>query len=172
MAFFGFEIWKPENISLGQKLGIENASFETQLKWNLKTLILDCWLKYDVNLRFEIRINIRVQTQKWESEFQVYFNRPLVFMIDLHKLRFYNRLSLDTSINQYQCSCSCSCNGMAYSFACIKTWIDLSPNQSAPNVLVLKSGFVCYPENNRVPEKDRVENFHGWNLRKNWVSRL
>ena len=30
MAFFGFEIWKRENISVGQKLGIENASFETQ----------------------------------------------------------------------------------------------------------------------------------------------
>ena len=38
-------------------------------------------LIYEVNLRFETQINVRVQTQKWktckwEAEFQVYFNRP------------------------------------------------------------------------------------------------
>ena len=34
-------------------------------------------LRYEVNLRFETWINLRVQAWKWQTEFQVYFNRPI-----------------------------------------------------------------------------------------------
>ena len=49
---------------------------------------------YAVNLRFDTRINIWVQTQKrktrkWEVESQVYFNRPIMYNSQKIKIMHY-----------------------------------------------------------------------------------
>ena len=85
--------WNPPKIEFEIHNSIElRKMFKTQIltaescrktKTNNQQLVRKLKLKYEVNLRFETRINVWVQTQKWktqkwEAEFQVYFNRPIV----------------------------------------------------------------------------------------------